>query len=201
MPISMPAAPGFIAARFGLETNTQRFESPLTRAVQRVKLSGDRWTATYTLPVMTRAQMAAWQSFFLQLEGSLNTFAGFDPDARTPRGAATGTPLVNGASQTGSTLTIDGCAASVTNWLMAGDYFVQNGQMHLLTAPANTNGSGQATLNFKPAMRTSPADNAPLTVTHCTVPMVLVDDGQSMWSSGKRLGVYDALSFSGVEVF
>lgn len=201
MPISMPARPGFTRARFGLETNTQRFESPLTKSVQRLALQGSRWAATYTLPAMSRAQMAAWQAFFLQLEGSANTFHGFDPDARGPRGPATGTPLVNGGGQTGSTLNIDGCTANVTGWMLAGDYFAVNGELKMLTAPVNTNGSGQATLNFKPSLRSSPADNAPLTVRDATCAMILTNDMQAMWDSGTRLGVYEPLTFSAFEVF
>lgn len=201
MTISMPASPGFTAVRFGLETNTQTFTSPLTKVTQRAILAGSRWVATYTLPPMNRAQIAAWQAFFLQLEGSANTFYGFDPDAITPRGAWTGTPLVNGGSQTGSTLTIDGCTASVTGWGKAGDYFACNGELHMLTADCNTNGSGQTTLAFKPATRSSPADNAAITFTQASCTMVLQDDMQSMWQSGSKLGFYEGMSFSGYEVF
>ncbi len=43
MTISMPAQPGFAACRFGLETNTQTFTSPLTKATQRAVLGGARW--------------------------------------------------------------------------------------------------------------------------------------------------------------
>lgn len=201
MPIPMPASPGFSACRFGLETNTQRFESPLTNSVQRLALGGAYWQATYTLPPMNRGQMALWQAFLMRLEGGANTFFGYDPDATTPRGIATGTPLVKGAGQTGSTLIIDGCTAGVTGWGKAGDYFNCNGQLHMLTADCHTNGSGETTLAFKPAMRSSPADNAPLTVTHPTVPMILTDDGQAVWQSGNRLGFYEGLTFSAREVF
>jgi hypothetical protein len=196
----MPAAPNFTRSRFGLETNTQTFESPLTRNVQRVLLGGARWTASYTLPRMNRAQAAAWQAFFLQLEGRTNTFSGFDPDAKTPRGAATGTPLVNGGSQTGSSLTIDGCTASVTAWLKAGDYFAVNGELKMLTSDASTNGSGQTTLSFKPALRGSPADNAAITVQNPTAAMILSDDMQAMWETDFN-GIYEPITFTAVEVF
>ena len=36
--INMPTAPGFTTCRFGLETNTQTFTSPLTKSTQRVLL-------------------------------------------------------------------------------------------------------------------------------------------------------------------
>jgi hypothetical protein len=200
MPLSMPTRPGFAAARFGLETNTQTFTSPLTRATQRLVLAGSRWTATYTLPVMKRDQMAAWQAFLLSLEGGANTFSAYDPDAITPRGAWSGSPLVNGGGQTGSTLNIDNCTANVSGWGRAGDYFYF-GELKMLTQDVNTNGSGQAALNFKPAIRTSPADNTPITFTQASCTMVLADDSQSMWQSGNRLGVYEGLSFSAYEVF
>ena len=95
--IDMPSSPGFTTVRFGLETNTQTFTSPLTKAVQRMLLGGARWTATYSLPMMNRDQAAAWKAFFDLLEGSTNRFNAFDPDCTTPRGTGTGTPLVNGA--------------------------------------------------------------------------------------------------------
>ncbi len=149
---------------------------------------------------MNRAQVAAWQAFFLQLEGSANTFYGFDPDAINPRGAGGGTPLVNGGSQTGSTLATDGWPNSTTV-LCAGDYFSVNGELKMVTADATTNGSGQVTLNFKPALRSSPVDNSPLTITQASCLMVLMDDSQSMWQSGNRLGFYEGMSFSAYEVF
>ncbi len=202
MVLAMPASPGFVACRFGLETNTQRFESPLTKTTQRLVLSGARWVATYTLPRMNRQQFANWQAFLLQLEGSANTFYGFDPDARVPRGNVTGSaPLVKGAGQTGSSLLIDGLAASTNNILLPGDYFSVSGQLVMVTAPLNSDGSGEGTVYFKAALRSSPADNAPLTVTNPTCEMTLIDDQQTMWGSGSRLAIYDEFTFSAQEVF
>lgn len=205
MPLSMPASPGFLSSPFRLETNTQRFESPLTKNVQRVLLPGARWTCTYSLPAMNRAQMAEWQAFLMQLEGGVNTFYGFDPDGRTPRGAAAtnpGTPLVMGGNQTGSSLIIDGAPANVTGWLLTGDYITVNDQMVMVTAPVNTDGSGQATIPFKPALRSSPSDNAPVTVQNSTCLMILSDDQQTGWQgSSNRVGFYEPLSFAAIEVF
>jgi hypothetical protein len=201
MPIAMPTRPNFAAARFGLMTNTRTFASPENNSIQRVLLAGAYWTATYTLPTMNRDDAAQWQAFLMQLEGQVNSFDGFDPDARQPRGPATGTPLVKGAGQTGSTLNIDGCTASIVRWMRAGDYFSVNGELKMLTADATTNGSGETTLSFKPALRASPADNAPLTVRNCTVPMIMSDDSQAMWQTGARLAIYDGLTFSAREVF
>lgn len=201
MPIFMPSSPGFVRSKFGLEANTQTFRSPITKTPQRLVLSGAVWMGTYTLPRMSRNDFANWQAFLLELEGAANTFYGFDPDAKEPRGPATGDPQVNGGSQTGSSLTIDGATANIIGWLRPGDYFAVGGEMKMVTAPVNTDGSGNATITFKPALRNSPTDNAPLTVTNATCTMAMLDDSQSVWNTGVRLGIYDELSFSAMEVF
>ena len=203
MPLALPLITGFTNSRFGLETNTQRFESPFTKATQRAALGGSRWTASLSLPPMKRDRAAVWQAFFLQLEGGANTFFAFDPDAPAPRGQARltpGTPLVNGANQSGSALAIDGCPASVVNYLLPGDYFGVNGELKMVVAPVSTNGSGQVTLTFKPALRNKPADNAPVTLVKPTCTMALVDDQQAIWECDVT-GVYQPKTFTAVEVF
>ncbi len=57
--LTMPAAPGFRASRFGLIANTQTFRSPLDGTLQTLELTGARWQANYELPPMARAQAAA----------------------------------------------------------------------------------------------------------------------------------------------
>jgi len=198
--LTMPAAPKFRRSKFGLETNTGLFESPFVKTVQRQEFDGARWVLNATLPAMTRPQFAPWQAFLLQLRGRASSFYGFDPDARVPRGPATGTPLVKGGSQTGTSLAIDGCPANVTNWMLAGDYFGVNGELHMLTQNASTNGSGEATLAFAPKLRNSPADNAPLAVTNPTCTMILVDDQQAVWEADQN-GIYQEVTFSAMEVF
>lgn len=197
--INMPTEPGFRASRFGLETHTQRFTSEFTNAQQRQLLSGARWKATFTLPKMKREQAAVWQAFLLQLKGGINTFYAYDPDARFPRGAATGTPLVAGGSQTGSSLNIDGATAGVTNWLRPGDYFSVNGEYKMVTSAVTTNGSGAATINFAPALRASPSDNtAILFGADAYVELILEDDMQAMWESNYN-GIYSEKTFSAFE--
>jgi hypothetical protein len=200
MTILMPATPNFTTCRFGLETNTQTFTSPLTKNVQRILLGGARWTANYSLPAMNRNQAGPWKAFFDLCEGQANVFQAFDPDNKLPRGFVTGsTPLVNGASQTGSSLTTDGWVASKIV-LKAGDYFTVNSELKRITADVVSDGSGNATIPFKPALRGSPADNAALTVTNATTSMTLQDDMQAMFTCDKN-GIYQPLSFAAFEVF
>lgn len=84
------------------------------------------------------------------------------------KGAGGGTPLVNGASQSGSNLIVDGASNSITNWLRQGDLIqVAGGAVVFdVTADVSTNGSGQATIPISPPIFTgqSPADNAAVTI-------------------------------------
>lgn len=116
-------------------------------------------------------------------------------------GALGGTPLVNGGSQfllsaavttallsaNAQTLAIDGASNSITGWAKAGDIFTianvyavnpktkqSTGRLQefVVTADANSNGSGQVSLTISPQMITTgpyqnvnagPADNAAIT--------------------------------------
>ncbi len=199
MTITMPTTTAFESSSFYLETNTQTFESPIAKTVKTQELSGQRWRATWTLPQMTKANAASWIAFFLKLKGMSETFTASDPDWQTNLGAWSGTPLVNGAGQTGNTLLIDGASLSVTGWGKAGDYFNVNSKLYRLTADCNSNGSGEVTLEFEPPIYVAPADNAAITKNPATVQMRLLDDTSGEWSSGIGY-IYDKKTFSAVEV-
>lgn len=103
-------------------------------------------------------------------------------------GARGGTPLVNGASQTGTSLVTDGWSNTITGVLKAGDIItlpsvyavnpvtkLSTGrlQQFVITADANSSGAGAATFVISPAITTSgttqtvtasPADDAAITV-------------------------------------
>ena len=97
-----------------------------------------------------------------------------------PRGTIAGTPLVNGASQTGNTLTIDGCTVGTT--LLAGDFFSVNSELKMVTADVTADGAGAMSITFEPPLRSSPADNAALTTTRPTARFMLQEDVQA-WST------------------
>lgn len=196
-PLSPPVSPSFRSARFSLISNTTVFGSPLTMTEQILERPGARWSAEFTLPPMTRAGGgAAWTAFFASLRGRRGTFYGYDPAATSPRGIGTGTPLVNGASQTGNTLITDGWTAGQTGILLAGDYIGVNSRLHMVVEDANSDGSGNATLSIEPALRESPADNAPITISSPKVTMRLVEDVAS-WDLDTAL--FYGFSFSAVE--
>ncbi len=194
---SMPTI-GFQSASFGLIPNTKRFTSPLSGDTQHLELAGARWLATFTFKTAKRSEAAAVTAFVSNLLGGANTFYGYDPNATTPLGTGSGTPLVNGSNQVGRSLVTDGWATGQTV-LKAGDYFTVNGEMKMVSADVTSDGSGNATITFVPALRTSPANNAPLTITSPTCLMVPTDDQQSQWQMDES-GFY-TIVFNAVETF
>lgn len=83
-------------------------------------------------------------------------------------GLGGGSPLVNGASQTGSNLVIDGAPANITGWVSDGDMIKVAGAAVVfdVTASVNTDGLGQATIPIHPPIFVgqSPLDNAVVTI-------------------------------------
>ena len=195
---AMPTSPTFASASFGLRSNTQTFQSPLTGKLQVLELTGAKWYATYSLPPLTKAQAGEWIAFLTKLRGQANSFFAYDPARKTAQGTPTGTPLVNGASQTGNSLITDGWS-NATLVLKMGDYIAVDAtqrQLYMVVADATTNGSGQVTLTIEPSIRVSPENNAGITVASPSCVMRL--SGQDVtWneSTAERFGI----SFSGEE--
>jgi hypothetical protein len=168
-PLALPTHTGFTQIELRAINAVAYSRSPFTFSGQAFAYPGQMWTADVTLPPMKRADAEQWVAWLISLRGQLGTFLLGDPNGATARGAATGTPLVNGASQTGGSLVIDGAATSVTGWLKAGDYIQlgTNGssRLHKVLTDANSNGSGNVTLDIWPHIRIAPADNATVAVS------------------------------------
>ncbi len=124
--LTLPTSPAFASSSFGLVSNTQVFENPLTGQTQTLERPGARWQAQYTLPPMKRAQAAVWQSFFMQLRGGGGRFYGYDADAKTPRGSALASPnagrneIRNGNALGAQTGTVGSGAVAPTYWAFGG---------------------------------------------------------------------------------
>lgn len=155
-------------------------QSPFTAVQQVYKYTGQYWEADISLPPMKRAVAEYWISFLLKLNGSYGTFLLGDPNGATPRGVATGTPLVKGANQTGSDLITDGWTTSTTGILKAGDYIQIGNYLHKVLDDVNSDSSGNATLTLFPDLRTSPADNATITVNSAKG-LFRLSSGQTSW--------------------
>lgn len=165
-PLSLPSV--LSPKRVNIRTLTQvaYARSIFTGRAQVHLHQGQLWVFDVSLPIMTRAQAEEWNSFLLKLNGPYGTFLMGDPAGKTPRGIASGTPLVKGANQIGQSLETDGWSASVTGILKAGDYIQIGNRLYKNLNDVNSDGSGNATLDIYPRLREIPADNAPITTTN-----------------------------------
>lgn len=173
MPITYPIDfPSYLISNFemGLRVVVPSVESPFTLEEQVYRYSGEVWQIDVQNALLPREDAEAFNAFILKLGGKWGRFTISDPNGRTPRGSWGGTPLVNGAGQTGNDLNIDGLPAGVTGVAKAGDYIQigtgLNTRLHKVLDDANSNGSGQASLLIAPRLRSSPADNAPIITTN-----------------------------------
>lgn len=144
--------------------------SPFTGQQQVYKHQGQWWEAEITFPPMKRDDAEQVASFLVKLNGRFGTFLMGDPLNTKPRGLGTGTPLVNGAGQTGNQLATDGWTPNVTGILKAGDW-IQLGtgaasRLHKVLDDVNSNSSGEATLTIFPDLRSSPSNDAAIVVNN-----------------------------------
>ncbi len=199
-PLTLPSHTGIRNITLRAVNTVGMSMSPFTYQQQAVAHAGQRWEVDVTLPGMNRADAEQWVAFLVSLRGRFGTFTLGDPVGASPRGSAGGTPLVNGASQIGGTLNIDGCTTSQTGWLKAGDY-IQLGTegsatLHKVLADVDSNGSGQVAVDIWPYIRTAPSDNATVVVTNTIGRFRLASDEQN-WSI-RETALY-GITFGGVE--
>lgn len=182
---------------FGLVSNTMTFVSPLSQAVQTIEMPSARWRFSFTMQNLEEADAALLQAFLVQLRGQAGRFYMYNMARTSPRGVGTGTPKVNGASQTGVTLVTDGWTISQTGILKAGDLFSVNGELKMVVADCNSDSGGNATITFEPPLRASPSDNADLTTASPTTTFKLTSDDNG-WST--QSPVWTTFNLQGVEV-
>lgn len=178
-----------------LAANTAKFISPLTGAIQTLDRGGELWIIDLLYRNLTGDNLAVMTAFLVRLNGQQHRFT-LKNHAENNRGAFGGTPLVAGASQTGTSLNIDGCSNSITNWIRAGDWFGVNGELKNCVADENSTAGGLATLSFSPRLMTAPADNAAITTSAATG-IFMLSASTVKWSN--RPGGFSDLSFSALE--
>jgi hypothetical protein len=167
-PLALPAAAKVRSATITMLDVVGVGESPYTLTQETFVHAGRRWAMQMQFVPKRRAEAEDCVAWLAALCGRFGTFLAGDPIGAEPRGIATGTPLVKGANQTGGTLITDGWTISTTGIMKAGDW-VQLGtgadsRLHKVLQDANSDGSGNATLELWPGPRTAPADNAALIV-------------------------------------
>lgn len=186
-PLTLPTVTGVTTQNWGMERVVAVTESPFTNQEQIFEHEGAQWKATFTLPPMKKEKAAVWLAFLMSLRGRRGTFKIGDQDRKTIQGTATGTVLVNGASQTGNAINLDGFTASRANVFLAGDYIQINSYLYMVSANVTANGSGEATVYVEPSLRTGiEAINDNTTVVYSnTTTLMRLDNNELNWDTDK----------------
>lgn len=186
-PLTQPSTPKPISVILSPGTINGVTESIYTAEQQVQEYEGEFWMMEMTFPRMRRAEFAPWGAFFTKLKGRKGTFYAGDPAGTSPLGVATGTPLVNGAGQSGESLITDGWTFSTTGILLQGSYIELGAgilkTLHMVMNDVDSDGSGNATLEIWPGIKTAniPADNAAINLTNC----------QGVWRLMENINTWD----------
>ncbi len=162
--------------------------SPFTGTQQVQDWGGSWWEYEIEFTALQDAEGRRLAAFLAALRGPVGRFTFRDGFIRNPLGL--GSPLVNGGGQTGNSLVTDGWTGS---GLLAGDFFSLGAgsalRLYQVTADAPPSG-GACTLQFVPALRSSPADNAALNVVNPGVLLRLASPAPA------QIGLADVYRFS-----
>lgn len=179
--------PRLISRRRDIEPT---FGGPTTR-IQRL---GSRWAFDVEMPPMSYVEAMAWVAALARAEGDTVTLRLPQPGFNVGN---PGTPLVNGGSQLGASINLDGFGAYTAK---AGQWFnvTISGRNYLYqVAEDKAAASGAMTgLKINPMIRRSPPDNAPV---NFTAPVVegFLQGRETSWTVENAMFV--GLSFSIVE--
>ena len=158
------------------------------------QIGGQYWKIRARYNNLTRAEFAPIEAFLMNQRGGYDSFTFTPPVLSIPQGSDPGTPLVNGAGQTGRSVVTDGWGSgSAQTVLKAGDFikFTNHSKVYQITADATCDVSGNATLAIEPELQTSPADNEAI-VTN-PVPFTVFNENNVIELS---TGVNDVFSFT-----
>ncbi len=185
-----------------LTANTGLFRSPITGAVQTVGRTGTRWEISLLYQNVSEALRAEMQAFVAKLHGQEHRFYVWD-HAYSRRGSGSG-GLVNGASQTGSSLITDGWPTSTLIFRegdqLSYDAGTNEHELKIVTADVTTDGSGNATISISPEIHISPANNQAIRVSTPYQTCVLASPTVG-WSNKPGVNILSDLTIEAVGVF
>ena len=184
-PLTFPTVSGIQTQTFSLVRNVAVSTSPFTGQDQVFQHEGEFWATQIKFPPMLKDKAAVIIAFLLQLRGRRGTFKLGDQDRKTIQGVATGTIRVNGASQTGNQVALDGFANSTNNVFKAGDYIQIGSFLYMVTEDVNSNSSGEANVKIEPSLRQgieTIADDATVTYSNTTT-LFRLDSNETGWDT------------------
>ena len=154
--VAFPAISAPQEVTWQLRAQTQQHVSPFNGSTQTLAMPGGVWTSTLTWRAMGEQDRRVMEGWLAGLRGAAGRFT-LRPYHAPRRATGTGTPVMNGSIQTGTSISIKGWAASAQAF-KAGDflsYLDDNGRslLHIVTADSNATGGGFASVSISPPVR------------------------------------------------
>lgn len=164
--LTLPSSPQPRSVTPRLITARNELTPAFGGTVQRLNRKGSRYALAVELPPMKYVDALAWDDLMAEVDTVLMGV----PQPGLVIGAP-GTPLVNGAGQSGSSLTLDG---------LTGGYVIRKGQwlsvvisgrrfLYRAASAATAAGGGAVTVALRTMLRSPPPDNA---VVEIAAPMI-----------------------------
>ena len=129
----MPTSPNFVTSNWSLVRTVGTTVSPFTGKTKTQEFDGVYWIAEVSLPPMRRSQAVEWQSFLLELNGTVNHFKFADPDALTNTGTYSTAFLTSNQRTSTSSVTLSFSGSTITagastfSGAKVGDFIVVTG--------------------------------------------------------------------------
>lgn len=166
------------SSEWGYLANSQSHVSPLSGSEDTLELPGMRWIDTLLFSGYTRAEAAELEAFIYACRGKAGRFYLWNHARPTPRGTASGAPVVNGGGQLGGSISTSGWTPNAAGVLLPGDFVGIGGELKAITAQVNADAGGVALLPIEPPQRYAPANGSAVVTTRPTALFRLVEDRQ-----------------------
>lgn len=184
--------PAPTSMQWELVTHTKSYTSPLTGYTQLLANPNSHWRAHVSYALHGEETVRQMTTFILSLNGPQGKFLFFPPHAKTPKGHASGAPVIKGANQKGSQLITSGWQQKNgdSTVLKKGDsitILLANGHnsLHSLTSDAVVTSTNDAHLAITPPLRLPPRHGSRVITHDCFCVMRLANDKQSRFSFEK----------------
>lgn len=184
-PLTIPNTVSYSSVTFGGHCVTAKQKSEFSLKETVFRHSGQEWLLSITFPPMTPAQFRPYQAFLMALKGDYGTFMWGDPLMSLPEQGVLGNPEIRGSNQIGEEINTKGWTAFGLNVLKAGDFLQIGNNLHMNLQDVNANGSGWATLDIFPKLRTSFEDGENI-ILNSPKGIFRLAENQNFWTMNKE---------------
>lgn len=207
-PLVSPSSYGIATAAWQARENTARARNPWTLNLITQVFDGRMWEGKLTIVPQNEANgraLTAWLAALRRPGANAGQFLFEGPARPVPLGSAAstpGSPVVNGAGQTGESLNVSGLPTSATGYLLAGDW-IQIGsgassRLLMCLEDVSSDGSGNATMTLWPGIRTAPGNGSAVVVSGAQG-VFISPGGASVWNV-RPPRIYDGITIDVAEV-